>query len=232
MLIIILICLFFSFLFFFFFITPRFDLHATVHQLDRISQWRIETLSQLLTHVFSIDNKLPVRVLHVFLTGDNEYLCKEIGIPGGMHYASVSLGVCYSFIMMNAGSTRARCFGCALVSPLFPYIPFGGQPRTLQTACDWHKVHEHASTQFAAFALETHLRVADKSAIDIWQRIASGYSISPPLLAIRNTQLPLQKFTLVLPLMHNLANVCSSVSLFLFLYSYILFFFFFFFFLI
>jgi hypothetical protein len=65
---------------------PSAHVHDKVHALGRISHWRISTLSELLSQLFWAGG-VSVQILHVFLTGDNEYLCIEAGIPGGNPYS-------------------------------------------------------------------------------------------------------------------------------------------------
>ncbi len=64
-------------------------MRSSIQQLDRISNWRIRTLHELLSERFILHD-LTVVVSHVLLSGDNEYLCKELGIPGGKHYTTLS----------------------------------------------------------------------------------------------------------------------------------------------
>jgi hypothetical protein len=183
----------------------RFDLRSGIHALPKISRWRIQTLFSMLHTLFFV-GYASVRIRHVFLTGDNEYLCIEAGIDGGM------LSHClFGTQSRPLGSTLCRCFCCCLPAKLFNYIPFLGHERTLQAASDLHARLERAQQQFSQFISDKNLNLlaADLAAIKVFQRAASANSGSFPLLALPGTSLPLDMLSLVVPMMHNLRRVCE-----------------------
>lgn len=122
---------------------------------------------------------------------------------------SCFVAVSFAHSCLRTGSTPCRCFLCYLPAPLFPYLPFEGYERSLTNAKLAHAEQALAEEQWEAWAQARGLRQGDILPFQTLVRQIGGNCSRVPLLATGT--LDLGRISVVLPVMHNIKEVCAKV---------------------